>query len=79
MTKLYRARELCKVNQNAIHAAYADSLRCSSKLQGRTTWSHKISKLVPKNVFFKETKLNINNEGEKHLVAVIASIKYKSE
>lgn len=40
------------LTQNAIHAAYADNLRCSSKLQGRTIWCHKISKLVPNNVFF---------------------------
>ena len=39
----------------------------------------KLANLFQKMFFFKETKLNINHEGEKHLAAVIASIKYKSE
>ena len=67
-------------SKNTKHAAYADNLSCSSKLQERTIWSHKISKLDPKEwLFFKETKLKINKEGQKHLVAVIGSIKCKSE
>ena len=79
------------ITDSTKHAAYADNISCVGKLRNILTRWNKLNTFSPNigyfpkekcetaKVIFKDMKLNIINEGKRHLATVVGTKEYREE